>query len=66
MNTKTEGKKITGFFVPPFCGINIRIDNRVGENRLMPDKKRQGFLKCNEEMYFRIKRHPDLKGYNFV
>lgn len=55
-----------GFFVPPFYGVNIRIDNRVGRNRLIPDKKNEGFLKCNQMMYNEIKNHPDMKDYNFI
>jgi hypothetical protein len=57
--------KITGFFVPPFFGINIRVDNRVGRNRLIEDKKHKGFMKCNQEMYDRIRNHPEMKGYKF-
>lgn len=53
-----------------FCSIllwrDIRIDNRVGRNRLIKDKKRRGFLKCNQEMYDQIKNHPEMKDYSFV
>jgi hypothetical protein len=64
---KTSKRKIKprGFFVPSFYGINIRIDNRVGFNRLIKDKKLLGFMKCNKEMYNRIKNHPEMKNYNF-
>lgn len=57
---------LKGFFVPPFYGINIRTDNRVGKNRLIKDKKLKGFMKCNQKMYNKIKNHPELKDYKFV
>lgn len=59
---------LEGFFLPPasLFGINIRVDNRIGKNRLKPDKKRTGWLLCNREMYFKLKNHPALTEYKFV
>ena len=56
---------IRAVFVPPFLGINIRIDNRVKNNRLISDKKLKGFLKCNQQTYDFLKNHPEMKDYNF-
>lgn len=56
---------IEAVFVPPFYGINIRVDNRVRKGRLMPDKKLKGFMKCNQETYNWLKEHPDMKKYSF-
>ena len=53
------------FFVPPFYGVNIRVDNRIRKNCLKPDKKLRGFLKCNREMFDMLKNHPEMKMYKF-
>lgn len=58
-------KQITGFFVPSFYGINIRVDNRIRNNRLAPDKKHKGFMICNQKMYDMLKEHPAMKDYEF-
>lgn len=58
-------KELKAVFVPPFYGINIRIDNRVKRGKVMPDKKLKGFMKCNKETYDWLKNHPDMQKYKF-
>lgn len=46
-------------------GIRIRVDNRVKDGRLIPDKKYKGFMKCNQKLLDRLKNSPDVKKVSY-